>query len=144
MDELITEVTIIRWLLVAILTLVCATAYFVISTLRNVDGVVSDEAVESEKFKNQAEVYENQGSCKALLALCEQRLERFENDKLALYYIGIASLRLEDYTASKSYFNRLKSLDPKWNDTVVAYLDEINRHISKNKPKPIQISPAKV
>ncbi|MEM8662215.1 MAG: tetratricopeptide repeat protein [Pseudomonadota bacterium] len=132
LKELNSQLVAIKWIViiqgVCILGLLGTVGYFL-------NKLIGDGALNARIFRAEASDLSDAGDYESLKALALDRLENYKNDKWALYYLGISYLRLEDYAAAKARFNRVRELDPTWEESVISYLDEIDEKLA---PKLVQ------
>ncbi|XOV85796.1 MAG: tetratricopeptide repeat protein [bacterium] len=89
--------------------------------------------MESKRFQSECQDLYDRSRYKELRSICERRIKTHRQDKWALYFLGLALLRLEKYADAKAHFTRVRELDPQWGDSVIEYLDEIDAKLSKPK-----------
>ena len=93
--------------------------------------------VEARAFRVEASMLLDNGEYEKLKELAAQRQSSSPGDAQALYYLGVASFRCNEYIEAKRHFSRLINLDPGWKKTADSYLMQIEEILRQLKPKPI-------
>jgi len=135
LNEISSQLVAIKWILliagILILVLFIGIAIFLktILELRN-DGPLSGRL-----FKAEAADLSDAGDYETLKELSEERISKYKDDRWAHFYLGISNLRLENYAVAKAHLNKVREIDPSWDESVIGYLEEIDEKITLKSVK---------
>jgi tetratricopeptide (TPR) repeat protein len=129
LKDILAELVQIRLLLVTLVVIwgvFVVIGIWIIVTVRRARNNLFNDAATS-KFRSDAEVLLNRGAYTMLKDQAKTRVDSYPHDVWALYYLGIAELRLEAYVQARSYLSKALELNPGWEDAIKPYIDEAEK-----------------
>ena len=124
-QQILTELTTIKYLLWIILFLIVAFVIYFLS--RTVVGNLSQiDAIKRNQFLSIAQALEDQGKYSELKAEAQTRMNKYPKDVLAWWYYALAQYKSNELGGALSSFSELRSIDPAWQkEAVDEYVQEI-------------------
>ena len=129
LNEINENLTIIKWSLIALSVLIIGLFVGVLVFIKTMTGLANDGALSGRVFQAEASNLLDSGEYEELKLISKERLTKYSKDKWALYYLGISQLRLKDFVDAKINLSKVREIDPSWEDSVIAYIDEADENI---------------
>lgn len=127
-QELLTQVTQIKWTLVAIfVAIVIIILYYLVAVAFRVRATNTQGLLMvRENYVAELSLLESKGDYEALLAKSEEMLAMFSNDLLANWYSAIGHYKNRQLGAALSALGKIKQINITWSvDAVDALVEEI-------------------
>lgn len=136
-QELLTQVTQIKWSLVAIfVAIVIIILYYLISIAFRVKSANTQGLLMvRENYVAELSLLESRGEYEELLVKSEQMLGLFSNDLLANWYSAIGHRKNHQLGAALSALGKIKQINGSWSaETVDSLIEEIKSEMDGPRP----------
>ncbi len=136
-SEILTELQIIKWLLIVFIVAFLAFVFFASSILWGVFQAKNDlqDMGKSSSFKLLAEDLLERGKTDELVVEANLILDNFPNHSYAKYYLAIGLNYQNKPIQALKIFEDLRDNKPDWAESVDPYIDELKQKIKESKPK---------
>lgn len=135
MEQILSEIQIIKWLLIALVTifgLIALGIVYIIYKTRN----FAEKASISHSFSDEVKDLLEKGMTDEVIKRTQLRIESYPKDKYAHWYLALAYQDNKEYTKALEAFTALKKIAPTWNDKYIEpYVEDIKEILKTTKPE---------
>ena len=129
--EILTSLTEIKALLVAILTIV--TLLLLGQIVKLVSRLIQKRTIYRERafVALAARDYDNQ-EYEELVRYCEEKLKAWGDNPYPLYWLARAKFKLGELELAKNLFEKVKEQEPEWEPSVEPHIAKINEALTRH------------